>query len=505
MRPRTVEQKAPATQVHPSAGARAVGLLLMYVLSLLAILLLRHEVLSDPHYWDSLGGYVAQARFMAQHGIDLEVYKKLGYVRPPLFTGIMALVIWLGGTSRQVLHFAIFAWGAVILPATYFIARGLGTSKRGALLAAALCLFAPHFVGQVGLVQSDLPLAAFTTVAWALLLSGRTAGFVVMACLAILIKETAVFLLPPAAIWLYLQAGAPPLFSLRTLRLLLPLGAPCVVLLGWLLLHRQMIGVLVIKDHVDAVALRHLPYALFHNFVDGGRGVLLLMVLAGAALTLRPGARRSAVFYTLPVEKRRALLVTWLAFMLMPLVLPTTLPRYMMPTLPLLCALCAASLEGAVQRWRPALAALLFTVLVIGWRGHLTVPDNPHREGNTTYRELLAVHQKLALEVSALNPRLVLGGFPTVYLLTAPPEDGYLDAPLQVRVPTGQESLTELCECDLLVQAQDPTVEPAIRRLSELGALTLVAQLGSPVPPAPLPIDPIWDLAVRIYRIQCPK
>ena len=496
MRPRNLDfatRKEPKTAVF--------SLLFMYVVALLAIVLLRHEVLDDPHYWDALGGYVAQSRFMAQHGFDLSVYRELGYVRPPLFTGSLALLIRLCGTSaRQLLHFAIFGWGALILPATYLIARTLGSSPRTALLAAALCLFSPHFVGQVGLVQSDLPLTAFTSIAWVLLLRGRFGAFVFMACLSVLIKETAVFLLPPAALLLWLRAGS-PLVSLRTVRLWLPLLLPGVVLLGWLLLHRHMIGQLIIKDHVDALSARHMPYALFHNFIDGGRFVLLLTVLIGAGVALR----RGGIFYSLPVDKRRGILATWLAFMLMPVYLPTTLPRYMMPTLPLLCALAALALEGMTQRWRAAGAALIFTVLVLGWGGALTVPDNPHREGNTTYRTLLAVHQQLALEVAALKPKLVFGGFPTFYLLTAPPEDGYLDAPLNVHVPTGSESIDALCACDLLVQAQDPSVEPAIEQLKKRGALTLISQFGSNKPPPEKPLDPIWDLAVRIYRIDCSR
>ena len=133
---------------------------------------------------------------------------------------------------------------------------------------------------------------------------------------------------------------------------LISLPLPGLTLVFWLVLHGRLTGALVHSDHVAAVNPRHLSVALLHNFVLSGR----LFVALCAALSVRrllPSAQTAlqsptrshqspATLQTAQLELLASLtlVVSW------PLLFPATLPRYMLPTLPLFCALAGVGIIG---------------------------------------------------------------------------------------------------------------------------------------------------------------
>lgn len=482
-----------------------------WAVAAVALLIFKWPTLHDPHYWDALGCYVPEARFLAEHAFDWSHYRDIYFLRPPLFTGLLALFIRLVGPSLEVLHAVTCVVVAGALPATYAIARRLRVSPLGALLAVALCLCCPSYFAQAGLVQSDGPVTSLVAVAWALLLSGRVTAYVVCASLAVLTKESAYFLCLPAALLLATRAlellGESRLsrrVALGVLRAVLPAAVPCLVLFLWLLVHRALMGTFTPGNAGEFVGPGHLLWALRHNLLDGGRLVLVL----GAALAVVPACRRPAGSPSrLPTLEIRATAVAVLA---MPLAFPGPLPRYMLPTLPLLCALAAAGLARLRIPLRPAAAAGALLLLIAGWQGRWNRWDIAHLEVSLAYRDLLALHQQAARELAAAHPKAILADFPFITAATAPPADGYLPAPLPAQVPR-DDSLAALCQYDFLVEAQSSQVVTALRVLQRHNAVTLWRELGPPpraaasTPAGPAPLDPERDLTVRLYRVHCPS
>ena len=76
--PKSVPRSSPTPSLWPLQLRFLTGFLLAFLLAVVALLLLKAPTLRDPHYWDALGCYVFQGRFMAAHGLDFAAYKTLG-------------------------------------------------------------------------------------------------------------------------------------------------------------------------------------------------------------------------------------------------------------------------------------------------------------------------------------------------------------------------------------------------------------------------------------------
>lgn len=463
--------------------------LLLWTAVTLLFVLAKHATWRDPHFWDALGCYVAQARFIARHGLDLGAYPALVFLRPPLFTGLLAAAIRLGGDTPLTLHLITCAIGALTLPATYLICRRLGGERACAALAAALCAATPLFFAQAGLVQSDLPATALCAWAWALLLSGRTAAFVVLTSLAVLTKESAYFLCAPAALLLLMRAprGRSPLSA----RALVPAALPGVVLCAWELAHRLIMGSVFSPIYADNFGPRHLPNAFMHQFIEGGRPLLLV----AAGLAVAPALRDRGA------PARAEVLATALCVLILPFCFPASLPRYMLLALPQLCALAALGLFRLRGPRRVGAAAVLLGALLALFQER-SIHGNMgfHLERNMAYRGLLQVQaqaaQEIAIAIAAAGPGKLVATFPMAEVLSSAPGDGYLPAPLHVTAAEPDVSARALCGHDLLVDdCQGMSMGPALDALRRAGALVPWRRFGA------------GDQEIRVYRIdrsRCP-
>jgi hypothetical protein len=506
------------TPPRPLASA---SFLLLCTLSAAALLLAKGSSLAEPYYWDAVGCYMPQARELARHGLNLAGYRGLPFIRPPLYTGVLALFMDYVSESRLVLHTVTIVWGALTLPAVYAICRALGGGRAAGLLALALCALSPTYFAQLGMVQTDLPATTLCAWAWLLVLYGRRAGFAALASLAVLTKESSIFICLPAALliairhtdWL-MQPTPPPspararlargrlLPFIGSLLYAWPTAVPALVLLLWLMLHRALTGHLVAADHLEAIlSLPTLSGALLHSFVESGRPLLLAAACPAVLPALRGGAEADG--------RRWEVLMTALGVLVLPLVFSAGLPRYMLLSLPLLCALGGLGLQRLTREQRLGATVLLGAALLLGWHGD-SFHDNSgyHLERNLEYKALLRLHQQLARELATQRPSMVLAAFPATAILTAPPTDGYLQAPIPARFPLPGETLATLCQSDFLVEADGGSVETAKAQLAAVGALTPWKVLGeSDEPVGSRRFTPRWarvDHRLRIYKVACP-
>jgi len=482
------------------------ALLIGWPIAAVGLLCAKAWWLDEALFWDAVGCYLPQARMIAEHGLDWSAYQQVGFLRPPVYNAMTALLLHLGAT-RLWLHVATCVLSALALPACFAIARRLGASRGYALMAALLCALSPLFFAQAHLVQTDAALTALVAVAWAALLYRRLVAFALLSALAVWTKESAYYLCLPAALLLLLRARRVGRGSLSPARLpaliadLWPAAVPGLALCGWLLVNRALIGRFIHPDHADAVGgWATFGSALLHAFVEGGR----LALVAAAALAVGPALRRRGATAD---ERTHEIVCTALAVALLPLCFPAPLPRYMLPTLPLLCALAVLGVARLAPRVRVAVMIALPALLISGWFGD-SFHENPafHLESNLEYRAVLALHVEAAQRVAAERPRAVLAEFPMYNLLGAPPVAGYLEAPLprvsvSHRVPEAQ-----LCDYDLLVATPGDDGAAVRERLAARGALTLLQHLVADPPVGERPLTPPWarfSHRVDIYKVSC--
>lgn len=466
------------------------------MLAFATLLVAKWNTLSDPHYWDALGCYVAQAHYMAQSRFNWAAYH-LPYVRPPLYTGVLAWMIGSGAGSRQALHLLTLAWVATAPAATWFMARRLGAQAAWALFAALLCVLSPVFFSQSGMAQTDLPAAALVAVAWVLALEDRRWLFALVGSLAVLTKESSYFICLPAVVLFYVrELPASRRWDLRAAAVAsLPASVPCFMLGAWLLAHRLLTGRFMGEDHVAAMFnLASTAGALLHNFIEGGRIILVALAIL-LLLSTRP--------------RKVEVLTTALAVVSLPILFGGGQPRYMLPSLPMLCVLATLGVERLSPRIRLATLIALPALSVLGWFGESWHENHGcHLESNMAYRQLLRVQHEAAQALAAENPHLVLSAFPMISLLRAPPGDGHLAQPIANRPPRGDESLTELCTFDYVIDSDGGSVEPALTKLRAAHAITLWRQFGEPGhlvgSRSGTPSWAITDHSIRIYRIACP-
>ena len=479
----------------------------VYLLSLAALLIALWPVLHDAHYWDAGGCYVYEARLHLLHGADVEAIRAHLHqylLRPVFYTGLLSLVLRFIGDSPFIVHTFHLMFCCMLPAALSQITLALGGRVWQAWLSAFLCLTTPIFIAQIGLVQTDLPLTALLAMAWWSLLVNQRLLFCLFAALSVWTKETGYFLAVPAAILLWWQAATTPdpqRVARSSVRRLLgvalsawPALTPPLALSLWLLIRRIIKGNWMESDHVHALSLVS-PAAHYHNWLDAGRfAASILMLIALYHYWHKPEGR-----------ERRVVLCTGLAFLLLPWLFPSYLPRYMLPSLVFSVPLAAIGLGCIPAIWQKRIFVLVSAIHLFAQTGRLTMKDIAHLESSLAYRRLLHLHQQAATALAAERPRQVLAGFPAGFFLTAAPMMGYLPQTLPVRGVSPTDRLADWCQADWLIEAQDDTVQPAVRGLKAHGALTLVQQLG---PPPRRPGEPVLDKerdeTVRLYRIHCP-
>jgi 4-amino-4-deoxy-L-arabinose transferase-like glycosyltransferase len=436
-----------------------------------ALLAVKWPTLRDPPYWDAQF-YLSQAHFVAQHGLDIAGWRELWVVKPPLYTHLLGFFGWLLGMRPVVLHVVTVLVGSLALPGAFAVVRGLGGSRRAGWIAVALLGTAPLFFAQCGLLLSDLPETVLIVWAWAALLHRRTVAFAILAGLAVLTKESGYFLAAPAALLLFSRNGFSP-------KRLAPSLVPALALLGWLLVLRAAKGEAIPAVNRDAFSLGYEKDALIHSFVEGGRIPLVLLSLAAVIFAFRDRS-----------DERKAIACSFAAVIALPLLLPAPLPRYMLPSLPLLCALAALALD----RLRLALpaAGLLAIAQVAAWWCPTSYHSNGghHRDANLLYRRVLAAEIDAARALADAHATRVLAPFPTWAVLAGDRADGWPTPLVTASAPTGNEPRAELCQHDFLVDAeQSNSVAPAMAALGK--SISLWGRFGAS------------DVEVRVYKISC--
>lgn len=423
------------------ACVRSRALLVGWLATVLLFVCTVAPALRDPPYWDA-NVYVAEGRWAAAHGLD--AWRQFpDVVKPPLFAALVLGAAAAIDPTPLAMHLAVLAFALALLAAVRALVRALGGDERQALIAGVLLACSPLFVAQAGLALSDLPMTALATWAWVALVRGRVGAWLVLAALAVLTKESAYFLCAPALVLEYLRAGrSVPAMARRAL----VYAWPGLVLLGWLGVLHALTGHAVPRLNRDALGANFILDTTIHQFVEGGR--ILLVALALLALRGRSLAEpRDASFWA-----------TAAGVVALPFMFPAPLPRYMLPGLPLLCALAAFGVGRIAPRPRAFVLGAVVIAEVAGWVGPSWHANGGHHlDCNLRYRTLLATQREAVRAIVAARPRAVVAAFPMFFALR---DAGVATVPGGAATPTAA-----LCAAELFVESDQsaPTDDAAAR------------------------------------------
>ena len=348
--------------------------------------------------------------------------------------------------------------------------RALGGDEGQALLAGLFLALSPLYLAQAGLALSDLPMTALATWAWVALVRGRTKTWLVLSALAVLTKESAYFLCVPAFVLEWLRAGRSPL---ATARRALLFAWPGLVLAAWLGALHALTGHAVPRLNRDALGANFILDTLIHQLVEGGRYLLVAL----AVIALRGRGAGDA--------RDQAMWATAAGVLALPLMFPAPLPRYMLPGLPLLCALAALAITPAaaerVKGGRALVVGLVVAAELVGWFGPSWHANGGHHlDCNLRYRQLLHTQRAVVRAVAAERPRAVAAAFPMYF--------AFEDAGVPVVLAGAVTPTAALCAADYFVDAeQSAPVDDAKDRVH----LTPWRSFGPP------------GLSVRVSRIDC--
>jgi len=516
MRSKSIPQTSFAGQRsrRQNFDATAPQILLGWFLSSLLLLLLKGRMLADPYFWDELGCYFSQVYEMS-HRLVPYLASKPVYVRAPLLTTLLALLHHYVSESPVLLRATVLVIGALVIPATYALTCQLGGSRRLGILGGVLAGLLPAVFAQLGLIQMDLPATGLCALAFVSLLRRNMVGYAILGGLAVLIKESTYWVCLPAALLVYarlvLREQRRPLAPGTLLRLW-PTAIPGVVLFLWLLVHRRITGAMVSSDHTAVIGLDGIFPSLLHNLIEGGRLPLSMAATAYLVSVYRTyrQQRDHQTRQARPSEAQLAIAATAVWWLSLPLCFPGQLVRYLLPSVPALCALAALGVGLLPSTRRLGMAALLCLFLVSGLRSDSFHNNSPFElEGNLSYRRLLQEHVMVAQRIADSGARSAIADFPFSSILGMPPHFGYLDKPLAVTILDRLHEPSELCRAEVVVVTEVSAASfPLIEKAKQLGILRLwFVAAGADFPIGKGLFTPRWaryDHTISVYRASCP-
>ena len=439
----------------------ALKVLLAFLATFVALLLLHAPLLRLPYFWDEAGYYIPAARDFYR-SLLLIPASTMPSGHTPLVMIYLGLAWRLFGYSAWAARVAMTLIAAATVTSLYVLGRRVA-SREIAAWSSLLLALSPLFFAQSTLVHLDLAAALFTTLAVLFLLGDQHWLFALAASLAVLSKETAVVVLPIA--WLYawrrghgFAAGRQGFLSTWA-----ALVAPFAPLAAWVLYYHHVTGYWTGNREYLSYNLYStlspgrvfwcLLRRAYELFIGGFNWLLTVCALvafwwgrkgeirdaghrtrdSGETRNLNPVLRVTCPDSEAPPWRRfifltAGLLVVYL--LLLSLVGGAILPRYLLPVLPLYYVL-AVAMVTRLPRF-PARLILATAAACFVWAWFLNPPYPFPFEDNLAYSDFIRLHEQAAhyLETQPDQQR-ILTAWPATDELTKP-FLGYVRRPLRV-------------------------------------------------------------------------
>lgn len=420
----------------------------------MALLILGHEAIFFPPYWDSVLGLFAEASWLADHDFDYMAlaYEQSGYVAGgprvyffSIYPSLQAmLLISFDSASRFLLfnHLLTFGYASATLAVFYYLLRPRMGSALAILGTLALMVH-PLFRSQAEAINMEMPLLAATSMGILLTVRGRHLWGAVFALAAMAVKPFGI--IGVVALFIYHLVGYEQGWRQNRAALgLLGLAILSVPFLMWLrstfleessdtlfVLFRGSlktviaeVGDFLVLFVLSGVFIGLYVYAFIHN--DRARGSLSR---EGDGLG-NPGAvvRRADLLFML-------IFVSFGAFFIH---IVNILPRYLLYCLPALLYMVIVGVSGITnRRWLRAIVISAIVCLFLVNQNGLFYPSVRANNGfllerSLEYRDDLKLNERLIsyLEQNHRDQTIVTS-WPLAQMLTMP-RLGYVARPFEV-------------------------------------------------------------------------
>ncbi|MBN2495359.1 MAG: glycosyltransferase family 39 protein [Deltaproteobacteria bacterium] len=399
-----------------------------------------------PYYWDEADVYAPGARWVAEHGLDIRpgVFPD-DYSRghPPLLYLLAGIAFSVFGPGPATGHLLVLPFAVLALLGTYLLGRDTWGRPAG-IAAAALLAATPLFASIAAMLLPEIALCSLAALALWLFARGRLVLAAVASALAVLVKETGLFV--PLAL-----AGALGIEALRDralgkARTWAGIGiclSPALALAAFFVWQKLLAGYFIFPHHQNLFWQR--PFyaedvlTVFPSLVLWHGRWLLMAAAAGLALAclLVPDWRRicgrpepeAAGPRARP--RRSSVAVAVLLLVLGNAVFFAKmfyLERYALPAHPgLLVIACAALLHPAALElpigawWRWARWAPIAGAWILGLCGLYAAAPPDRAELTFAYADVIATHEQAAAAIEARGGQLtVLSSWPMTVELRHP-------------------------------------------------------------------------------------
>jgi len=440
---------------------------LVFALLFTALFILHAPLLRLPYFWDEAGYYVPAARDLLLTG-SLIPHSTASDAHPPLALAWLALWWKLSGYTPAVTRTAMLLVAAFALLAVFCLAREV-SRLRVAVASTAVTALYPVFFAQSSMAHVDMAAAALSLWAMVFYVEQKRGRSVIIFCLAVLAKETAVVV--PAAIgmwellwWVLRRRGkgkdsrfAPG--AARPAASCLLILAPILTLGAWYAYHFARTGYVFGNPEFFQYNVRatlhpmRIVLALAKRLwqITGYMNLFLLTAAAAMAMAFPPqregpdGPPRGRI-----ALHQQALFAVVIAAQVVfySLVGGAPLARYLLTSLPLLVIICVSTIWRRMRQW-PAIIGIVCAGFVLAW--FINPPYPFTLEDNLAYRDYVLLHKRAAGLIAAHHAHeRILTAWPATDELSHP----YLGY-TKIAVPV--VPLDDFSAPQLLAAARDPS------------------------------------------------
>ncbi|HYN15653.1 MAG TPA: glycosyltransferase family 39 protein [Terriglobales bacterium] len=388
-----------------------------------------------PYFWDEAGYYVPAARDLLLSG-SLIPPSTAANAHPPLVLAWLALWWKLSGYTPAVTRTAMLLVAAFALLGVFRLARNVANLPVAVAVTAATALY-PVFFAQSSMAHTDVAAAALSLWGIVFLVEHRRPWSILLFCLAVLAKETAV--VAPVAIglwelwwWARRRRGRKSRFAPPPTRLIASCAlalAPIVMLAAWYAYHYARTGYVFGNPefhHYKGGALldplrtvRALAKRLWQ--ITGYMNLFLLTAAAAMAMAFppQPEALSDAPRERISLDVQAVFAVVIAAqVVLYSLAGDAPLARCLLTSLPLVVIVCVSTIWRRMRQW-PLIMGIVCAGFVLAW---FVNPPYPFAlEDNLAYRDYVLLHRRAASLVAAHHAReRVLTAWPATDELSRP-------------------------------------------------------------------------------------
>lgn len=419
----------------PLKGRPRVGNLIALAIGIVVIGILRWVTIKDPPAWDSAMGMFPAAIYLADSGFDVSSLLQLpgfsfggpnSHSLSPVTWLTSAVLVLEPSSPLPILHILHFIMGAVGLLGVYRLARLLLPSMDAVLVSVAVLAF-PSVMAQLGYIYLEIPLMAAAVWCVYHVATNRRWAALLLACLAVAIKPTGIFVVPTLAL---LETAATNQLR-RVFRTAATVAAPLALGFALLLLSpagrpfHPTIGALIADDW---------------RYLSAQWDLVLIWIGFVALLVARRGRTDADSGSTYRARAKNAVALAPLSFLGLFLIFPLlglmihALTRYYVVVLPFLLTSVGSNIH---QVWRRGVSVLLVSMIalsIVNREGDLytdnDVFDFPIIERSDAYRRLIAIQTSSLsfVEASVEGDVPLIVGLPQHYM-TQWPMMGYVAFP----------------------------------------------------------------------------